>query len=56
MKRTQNYQLCQWEATDKVLHTDFNADNAKIDEALFRADGRGIQVIKEIVTTEPTTK
>ena len=31
---TSNYQLCQWEGTDKVLRTDFNGDNAKIDEAL----------------------
>ena len=31
---TTNYQLNQWEATDQVLRTDFNADNAKIDAAL----------------------
>ena len=31
---TTNYQLCQWEATDKVLRTDFNQDNQKIDAAL----------------------
>ena len=31
---TSNYQLCQWEGTDKVLRTDFNSDNAKIDAAL----------------------
>ncbi len=31
---TENYGLCQWEATDGVLRTDFNEDNAKIDEAL----------------------
>ena len=31
---TENYGLCQWEATDAVLRTDFNEDNAKIDEAL----------------------
>ena len=31
---TRNYNLCQWEASDKVLRTDFNADNAKIDAAL----------------------
>ena len=33
---TNNYNLCQWEASDKVLRTDFNADNAKIDAALAR--------------------
>ena len=31
---TTNYNLNQWEATDKVLRTEFNADNAKIDAAL----------------------
>ena len=31
---TTNYGLCQWLATDQVLRTDFNADNAKIDTAL----------------------
>ena len=31
---TRNYNLCQWAAEDKVLRTEFNADNAKIDAAL----------------------
>ena len=31
---TTNYNLNQWEGTDKVLRTDFNEDNAKIDAAL----------------------
>ena len=31
---TNNYGLCQWEATDAVLRTDFNQDNAKIEAAL----------------------
>lgn len=31
---TANYGLCQWEETDKVLRTEFNGDNAKIDAAL----------------------
>jgi len=31
---TSNYNLCQWQASDKVLRTEFNADNAKIDAAL----------------------
>ena len=31
---TTNYNLNQWEATEKVLRTEFNADNAKIDAAL----------------------
>ena len=32
--QTTNYGLNQWEATDQVLRTDFNADNSKIDAAL----------------------
>lgn len=31
---TENYGLCQWEATDAVLRTDFNEDNQKIDTEL----------------------
>ena len=31
---TPNFNLCQWEADDKVLRSDFNADNQKIDAAL----------------------
>ena len=32
--QTSNYGLNQWEATDQVLRTEFNADNSKIDAAL----------------------
>ena len=31
---TEHYDLCQWEATDQVQRTDFNADNAKLDTLL----------------------
>lgn len=34
MTKTTNYQLNQWEPTDRVLREDFNADNRKIDAAL----------------------
>ena len=34
MNYTENYQLNQWEQTDRVLMDDFNADNAKLDAAL----------------------
>jgi len=37
---TSNYSLCQWAASDKVLRTEFNADNAKIDAAIAAVDGR----------------
>ena len=35
---TPNYKLCQWEASDRVLRTDFNADNAKLETALTRIE------------------
>lgn len=31
---TENYGLCQWEATDQVLREEFNQDNMKIDTIL----------------------
>ena len=34
MNQTTNYQLSQWEASDRILMSDFNNDNAKIDAAL----------------------
>ena len=35
---TDNYGLCQWEATDQVLREEFNQDNAKVDTALEALD------------------
>jgi len=37
---TSNYSLCQWAASDKVLRSEFNADNAKIDAALQAVNSR----------------
>lgn len=34
MLKTTHYQLNQWEPTDKLSRTDFNADNAAIDAAI----------------------
>jgi hypothetical protein len=34
LNKTSNYQLCQWDGDDRILRTDFNEDNAKIDAAL----------------------
>ena len=34
MNQTSNYQLNQWDPEDRILRTDFNSDNAKIDAAL----------------------
>ncbi len=49
MNYTQHYQFNQWEASDKVQRTDFNADNAKIDAAI-----RGVaQRAEEIAAAIP---
>ena len=37
---TRNYNLCQWAEEDKVLRTEFNSDNAKIDAAIKAVDSR----------------
>ncbi|MEG2176554.1 MAG: hypothetical protein RRY97_06720, partial [Oscillibacter sp.] len=34
MKTTTNYHLNQWDPGDRILRTDFNGDNGKIDAAL----------------------
>lgn len=34
MQQTTNYQLNQWEKTDRILMADFNGDNSKVDAAL----------------------
>lgn len=39
MKQTDHYQLNQWEADDRILMGDFNADNAKLDAALAGQSG-----------------
>ena len=47
---TSNYNLCQWEASDKVLRTEFNADNAKIDAALSaKADISALNSLRSTV-------
>ena len=42
--QTTNYQLNQWEATDQILRTDFNADNAKVDAALVGLAGAVLHI------------
>ena len=54
MNQTANYQLSQWETTDRILMADFNSDNAKIDGALKGlADRTGIQQLYHLELTEP---
>ena len=38
VEHTTNYQLSQWETTDRILMSDFNSDNNKIDAALAGHD------------------
>ena len=44
MQHTTNYNLNQWEASDRVTRADFNADNAKIDAALAAAASGGAKI------------
>ena len=47
---TEHYDLCQWEATDQVQRTDFNADNAKVDAALAgKAEQAALSALTERV-------
>ncbi len=38
MKKTNKYQLSQWEKTDRLMMEDFNGDNAKLEAALAGHD------------------
>ena len=54
MNRTPNYNLNQWEKSDKVLMEDFNADNAKIDAALAalesgKAEAASLAALRAVV-------
>lgn len=49
---TEHYQLSQWEPEDKVLRTDFNADNAKIEAALGALAGATTLQTLQSYTTE----
>ena len=42
MKKTNKYQLSQWEKTDRIVMEDFNSDNAKIDAALSNKADKSI--------------
>ena len=42
MNKTANFQLTQWEKTDRIMMEDFNRDNAAIDAAL---EGRQLQPV-----------
>lgn len=47
---TTNYNLCQWQPTDQVQRTDFNADNAKLDAALaVKAEAAALNSLTQTV-------
>ena len=49
-QKTEHYELNQWLATDQVLRTDFNADNAKIDAALAdKAEASALETLSATV-------
>ena len=45
---TEHYGLCQWEATDQVLHTEFNEDNAKVEAALASLEERVSELYRAV--------
>ena len=53
MNYTKHYQLNQWDAVDRVLREDFNADNQKVDAALAEIKAQPcFTKLAETVTTE----
>ena len=49
---TNNYGLCQWEATDQVLRIEFNEGNAKVDTALRELTERDASLEEKNVLLE----
>lgn len=45
---TTNYNLCQWEPTDPVVRTDFNADNARLEAALSSLEERVAELYRAV--------
>ena len=59
MNYTENYQLNQWEQTDRVLMEDFNADNQRLDSALSTVTALATKSrftkLKEFTSTEASS-
>ena len=52
MRKTANYELNQWDPGDRILREEFNADNAKIDNAIEAVrEALPIVFLREVVTT-----
>ena len=57
MEQTSNYQLNQWDKTDRIQMEDFNADNDKIDAALAGIAAANQYVkIKEMTTPSTSSQ
>ena len=53
MNKTANFQLTQWEKTDRIMMEDFNRDNAAIDAALKALeDAQTVVKLLDMTTTE----
>ena len=52
--KTTHYQLNQWEPEDKVLRTEFNEDNLKIDQALAALAGAVPRIVTGTYTGDGT--
>ena len=51
---TTNYNLCQWQPTDQVQRTDFNADNLKIDTVLAsKAEATALSSLTQTEQSNP---
>ena len=46
MNRTEQFQLNQWDKSDRIMMEDFNADNAKIEQALAEVAEQATMVSK----------
>lgn len=56
MQQTENYALNQWNPEDRILRTDFNADNAKIDAAIAGVRDANCQIKLMHLTLEENTQ
>lgn len=51
MRKTEHFQLNQWDPGDRILRENFNADNERIDSAIAAAEARSLwQPLRSVVT------
>lgn len=57
MNKTTNYQLNQWEKTDRILMDDFNADNTKLETVLSMFWNKmAWETVKDVVTEQAASQ